>query len=166
MSDPFLGELKLVGFDFAMRGWAPCNGQLIPIAQNQALFALLGTMYGGNGTTTFALPDLRGRVPRHVGGTHTQQGESAGSESVTLSTAQLPGHAHTARASSGSASVASPAGAVWAAQTTPAYGTDAGSAMNSGSTSSVGSSQPHENRQPYLVLNWVIALQGIFPSRS
>lgn len=169
MSDPFLGELKLMSFAFAPRGWALCNGQLLPINQNQALFALLGTTYGGDGRVNFALPDLRGRAPMHLGA-GVSLGERGGAEAVALTLAQLPAHGHTLTATSDLANASAPGGAVPAAK--PRGGINryapAGSntAMNPGAIAARGGSQPHDNMQPYAVLNWVIALQGIFPSRN
>jgi microcystin-dependent protein len=169
MSEPFLGEIKMVSFAFAPRGWAQCNGQLLPINQNQALFSLLGTTYGGNGQTTFALPDLRSRVPVHVGG-GIVQGQAAGAESVTLTTAQLPAHSHTLYGSANQATTNGPAGNVPAQRPRSGalvYGATANTALASASLqAAAGASQPHSNLQPYLVVNFVIALQGIFPSRN
>ena len=165
MSEPFLGELRLMAIDFAPKGWAPCNGQLLPINQNQALFALLGTMYGGNGQTTFALPDLRGRVPVHRG---TQgglpQGSSGGSDAHTLTVSELPTHTHVASASPQPGNQPVPA---TLAAANNAYGppTDL-TTLTPQTITNVGGSQAHENRQPYLTLNWCIALQGIFPSQN
>lgn len=163
MSDPFLGELKLMSFNFPPRGWAACNGQLLPLNQNQALFSLLGTMYGGNGQTSFALPDLRGRVPVHVGAGFTQ-GQRAGEEVHTLSGQELAAHNHLVNASSTPGNAADP---TMLAQFSDGYGgTTSLTSLHPATVGSVGGSQPHENRQPYLVLNWCIALQGIFPSRD
>lgn len=174
MSSPFLGQISIVAFNFAPRGWALCNGQLLPINQNQALFALLGTQYGGNGQTTFALPDLRGRTPVHMGagaGVNTQIGESGGSEAVTLGLQNLPAHQHQLRAVTDFANAAVPGGALPAARPrggATIYG-PAGStntALHAESVAVTGASQPHSNLQPHLALNFVIALQGIFPSQS
>jgi microcystin-dependent protein len=167
MSEPFLAELKIVSFNFAPKGWALCNGQLLPINQNQALFSLLGTMYGGNGSTNFALPNLRGRIPIHVGNGHTQ-GEAAGSDSVTLNIQQLPTHVHFLQASNVNATTDTPDSSVaLATSALDLYRSPTNLVtMEPGTVSSVGGSQPHENRQPYLVLNYIIALQGIFPSRN
>jgi microcystin-dependent protein len=165
MSTPFLGELKLISWNFPQKGWAFCNGQLLPINQNQALFSLLGTMYGGNGQTTFALPDLRGRVPIHFGGGFSQ-GTSLGQESQTVTQAQMPAHNHLARANDTSATQAAPGGAVLASSpnTYAPFGNP--TSIQPATLTNFGGSQPHENRQPFLVLNWMIALQGIFPSRN
>lgn len=164
-TEPFLGEIAMVSFNFAPKGWALCNGQLLPINQYQALFALLGTTYGGDGRVNFALPDLRGRTPLHVGNGHTL-GERAGSASHILSTGQLPTHVHSFGSSDYGTSV-SPVNNVPARHniSSPVYegGT---AAMNAQNMRNVGGGQPHENMPPYLVLNFIIALQGIFPSSS
>lgn len=164
MSEPFLAEIRLVSFDFAPKGWAFCNGQLLPINQNQALFSLLGTTYGGDGRVNFALPDLRDRTPIHVGNGHTL-GERAGSETHTLTVGELPAHIHTGRASSSDATTPIPGGMLPATTTTPVYA-DAGGlvGMHDSLVSTTGGSQPHMNMQPYLSLRFAIALQGIFPS--
>ena len=168
MSEPFLSEIKIVSFNFPPKGWALANGQFLPINQNQALFALLGTTYGGNGQTNFALPNLRGRVPIHMGNGHTL-GEAAGSTSVTVNIQQLPTHIHPLMASESNASVPNPSGNVLA-RTTAAdiYSTQIKSLVSLApvSVSNVGGSQPHNNMMPYLVLNFIIALQGIFPSQN
>jgi microcystin-dependent protein len=170
MSEPFLSEIKIVSFNFPPKGWALCNGQLLPINQNQALFALLGTRYGGNGQTNFALPNLRGRVPIHMDDAHSQ-GEAAGSTSVTVSSQQLPTHFHPAQGVSDFADVQTPVGNFLAAVDTAVFEAiyaDPSSliAMSALGVSNVGGSQPHNNMMPYLVLNFIIALQGIFPSRN
>lgn len=167
MADPFLGEIKIVSFNYAPVGWAFCNGQFLPINQNQALFSLLGTMYGGNGQTTFALPNLRGQVPIHVGNGHTQ-GESGGSTSVTINQQTMAQHLHFAQGTSNSSgNVATPGNALLAATNVTVYGPPAALvALDPSSVSNVGGSQPHNNMMPYLVLNFCIALQGIFPSRN
>ena len=169
MSDPFLGELKLMSFGYAPKGWAFCNGQLLPINQNQALFALLGTTYGGNGQTTFALPDLRGRSPLHQGA-GVMLGEKAGDETVTLAPGQMPAHTHTLTATNDFANASVPGGAVPAAKTRGGMSrfapASSGTVMASASLMPSGGNQPHLNMQPFTVLSWVIALQGIFPSRD
>jgi microcystin-dependent protein len=170
MSDPFLGEIRMCSFGFAPKGWALCNGQLLPINQNQALFALLGTMYGGNGQTNFALPDLRGRSPMHVGAQSTQ-GQRAGAEAVTLNVAQLPGHQHGISGTGDLANANAPGLALPAAKGRGGSNryAAAGSSdvvMHGGSIVPSGSSQPHNNLQPYAVLSFCIAMQGIFPSRN
>jgi microcystin-dependent protein len=157
----------LIGRNFPPKGWAFCNGQFLPINQNQALFSLLGTTYGGNGQTTFALPDLRGRAPIHMGRSHTL-GEVGGAEAVTIATSQMPTHVHTLMGSSNT-SVNTPSSASVLGKSSPqaVYGTAANLvAQDPGSISNAGGSQPHNNMQPYLVLNFIIALQGIFPSRN
>lgn len=167
MSEPFIGEIRMAAFNFAPRGWAMCNGQLLPINQNQALFSLLGTMYGGNGQTNFALPNLQGRVPVHVGA-GVQQGQAGGSESVTLTATQLPAHSHTLYGSANQATTNGPAGNVLAQRTRGGalvFGPTANAALAPASLQPAsGGSQPHTNLQPYLAINFVIALQGIFPS--
>ena len=165
MSEPFLGELKLISWGYAARGWAFCNGQFLPINQNQALFSLLGTMYGGNGQTTFALPELRGRVPLHVGSGFSQ-GTSAGQETHTLALAEMPTHNHPFRANSGATTQATPAGAALGSSPNTYSAFNNPTSIQPATISNVGGGQAHENRQPYLALNWVIALQGIFPSRN
>ncbi|MFZ1304425.1 MAG: tail fiber protein [Ferruginibacter sp.] len=164
MAEPFLSEIRIFSFAFAPRGWALCNGQLLPINQNQALFSLLGTTYGGNGQTNFALPDLRGRVPMH-NGAGFNLGQKAGAETHTLSISELPTHTHQAKASANSPSVTPPTGNYWASNTgfTP-YGSTANLTMSPQTVGNIGGSQPHENRSPFLTLNFCIALQGIFPS--
>ena len=169
MSDPFLGEIKLVGFNFAPRGWAFCNGQILPIAQNTALFSLLGTTYGGNGQTTFALPDLRGRVPVHFGQgpglSNINLGQSAGSEFTTLLQTQMPQHSHLASVTGAGAGGNRPGGNVPSAGGAYAASSD-GSTFNPAFVQSSGGGQPFGNREPYLALNFVIAMEGIFPSRN
>ena len=167
-AEPFIGELSLVAFNFAPRGYAMCNGQLLSIAQNTALFALLGTMYGGNGQTTFGLPDLRGRVPLHMGQgpglpSYTQ-GEMAGEPSHTLIITEMPQHNHLLGSTNSAATTSRPNGAVPAAGGT--YSTTVDGQMAANAVGLAGGSQPHNNMQPYLALNWVIALEGIFPSRN
>lgn len=166
MAEPFLSEIRIFSFNFPPKGWAFCNGQLLPINQNQALFSLLGTTYGGNGQTNFALPNLRGRLPMHEGSGHTL-GEAAGSSAVTLNIQQLPQHTHILNAGSADGSLASPVNNFWGAHSERPYSADASNlvAMQPG-TSNVGGSQPHENKMPGLVLNFCIALQGIFPSQT
>jgi microcystin-dependent protein len=175
MQGPCIGEIALVAFNFAPVGWAMCNGQLLQISQNTALFSLLGTTYGRGGINTFALPNLQCRVPLHSGqGTGLSPyvlGQIDGVESVTLQSAQMPSHTHsyTPQAASGGGTVDSPAGAVWAASAggDSLYSTGASNAnMAPQALGTAGSGQPHENRQPILALNFIIALQGIFPNRS
>jgi microcystin-dependent protein len=171
MSEPFLSEIKVVSFNFPPKGWAECNGQFLPINQNQALFALLGTTYGGNGQTTFALPNLRGQVPIHMGNGHTL-GEAAGSPSVTVNIQQLATHLHAFNVSA----TQSPANGGNIPDTTKTLAPSTASniygapqnlvPMDPTAVTNVGGSQPHNNMMPYLVLNFIIALQGIFPSQN
>ena len=164
MAEPFLGEIRLMSFNFQPKGWAFCNGQLLPINQNQALFSLLGTTYGGNGVTTFALPNLQVRMPIGFSSTHPQ-GEAGGETAHTLTAAEMPAHTHPVNATNLPGRTGTPAGNFFAAHR-GGYA-EAGSAALSPSTiGSVGGSQPHENRPPFLALNFCIALQGIFPSRN
>ncbi|HST53045.1 MAG TPA: tail fiber protein [Pyrinomonadaceae bacterium] len=168
MSTPFLGEIKIVSFNFPPKGWALCNGQFLPINQNQALFSLFGTMYGGNGQTTFALPDLRGRVPVHIGSSLSVQGQRGGEASHTVIQSEMPQHIHIAQGYSQNGDQIVPTGNVVSQLVGLYQGGNAGSlvALSATSISNVGGSQPHENRMPYLVLNFIVALQGIFPSRN
>ncbi|MGA7614706.1 MAG: tail fiber protein [Thermoanaerobaculia bacterium] len=167
MAEPFLSEIRLFTFTFAPKGWALCDGQLLPINQNQALFSLLGTTYGGNGQTNFALPDLRGRVPIHTGSGFTL-GERGGEQAHTLSISELPTHTHVASGVNATATSASPAGAFFATSPTAlgsVYGPPSNLvATNAASVANAGGSQAHLNMQPYLTLSFGIALQGIFPS--
>jgi microcystin-dependent protein len=166
MAEPFLSEIRIFSFNFPPKGWAFCNGQFLPINQNQALFSLLGTTYGGNGQTTFALPNLQGQVPIHEGDGHTL-GEKAGSSSVTVNTQQLPQHMHVLQAVNAQATTNAPTNTMMFAQSTgsQAYAAAANlTPMAPQAVSNVGGSQPHNNMMPYLVLNFCIALQGIFPS--
>ena len=168
MGEPYLGEIRLCSFSFAPSGWALCNGQLLPISSYQALFSLLGTTYGGNGQTNFALPDLRGRAPMHWSSLHPL-GERSGAESHTLSAAELPQHTHPVSADgAGAPTEFLPVGHLWAAQSANGYSTAVTNpvAMSSQSVGTVGGGQAHENRPPYLAINFVIALQGIFPSQT
>jgi len=164
MGEPFIGEIRMISFNFAPRGWAFCNGQLLPINQNQALFSILGTTYGGNGQTNFALPNLQGRSPIHVG-SGISLGEVGGETSHTLTTGELPAHSHPP-AAKGAANATSPAGAVWADGGSQAFGAAANVTMNTTGVSTVGGSQAHNNMPPYLSIYFVIALVGIFPSRN
>ncbi|MFC6356146.1 phage tail protein [Luethyella okanaganae] len=164
MSEPFIGEIRMVSFNYAPKRWALCNGQLLPIAQNQALFSLLGTYYGGNGQTTFALPDLRERIPLHVGAGFIQ-GQTGGEAAHVLTIDELPSHAHGAVAAT-TADAISPSNAYWAGPRKPAYGPNPGTPLAAASLASSGGGQPHNNLPPYLVVNFAIALTGIFPSRN
>ena len=168
MSEPFLSEIKIMSFGFPPKGWALCDGQLLPINQNQALFSLLGTTYGGDGRVNFGLPNLQGRAPIHMGSGHTL-GERGGEQGHTLSISELPTHTHTLVGSSAAASQPVPTTAFPAttAATDPIYaGASSLVAMGAGSLANVGGSQAHLNMQPFLVLNFSIALQGIFPSQT
>lgn len=166
MSEPFLGEIRLMSFNFAPKGWVQCAGQLLPINQNQALFALLGTTYGGNGQTTFALPDLRGRVPLHMSPDFSM-GQAGGSEAHTISQAEMPQHTHTLSAVSAAATASSPGNAMLATATEPLYKTlQQPIALAPEAVTATGGSQPHTNMQPWLALNFYMAVQGIFPSRN
>ena len=164
MAEPFLAEIRLMSFVFAPKGWALCNGQLLPINQNQALFSLLGTTFGGDGRVNFALPDLRGRSPIHVGSGHTL-GERAGEQAHTLSVAELPTHTHVAQATTATGNTPVPTGAVLADTPSQVYAPAGGlTSLTPGTVTNVGGSQAHLNMQPFLTLSFCIALQGIFPS--
>jgi len=167
MSTPFLGEIKIISWNFAPQGWAFANGQFLPINQNQALFSLFGTMYGGNGQTTFALPNFRGRVPVHKGDGRTQ-GEAAGSSAVTINASTMAQHTHFVNVTNNDATSPNPANDVIISKSVAqSYGPAANlTPMAATTIGSVGGSQPHENRQPYLVLNFIVALQGVFPSQN
>jgi microcystin-dependent protein len=171
MSDPFIGEIRMFGGTFAPSGWAFCFGQLMPISENDALFALIGTTYGGDGQETFALPDLQGRVPIHQGQgpglTNRDIGEKAGSESVILPASQMPFHSHGTLAMSAAGNQAGPGGGVWAASSLNPYAASAADTnMNSSSIGLTGGNQPHQNMMPYLAITFIISLFGIFPSQS
>jgi microcystin-dependent protein len=166
MAEPFLSEIRIMSFVFAPKGWALCNGQLLPINQNQPLFSLLGTTFGGDGRVNFALPDLRGRVPIHVGSGHTL-GERAGEQAHTLSIAEIPTHAHVWNANGSPATTNVPAATLALAQSTGdnAWGPPSNLvAMSPATITNTGGSQAHLNMQPFLTLSFCIALQGIFPS--
>lgn len=168
MSSPYIGEIRMVGFNFAPVGWAFCDGAVLPISQNEALFNLIGTTYGGDGQNTFALPNLSGRVPVHVGPGFAQ-GQLAGEETVTLTPTTIPGHTHLPAAVSAKGNRASPSGSVFAGSSggTNPYSTNAGTAnLNPAALANVGGSQPHENMPPFLVVNFVISLFGVFPSQT
>jgi len=168
MSQPFIGEVKIISWNFAPKGWAFCNGQLLPINQNQALFSILGTSYGGNGQTNFALPDMRGRAPIHTGGSiDAILGQSSGEEFHTLTISEMPAHNHLINASTTAGNVNNPSGNLLGANASPIY-QPPGSlvAMAQENIGFVANNQPHENRSPFLVLNYIVALVGIFPSRN
>lgn len=166
MAQPYVGEIRMFGGNFAIAGWAFCNGQLLPISENQTLFQLIGTTYGGDGQTTFALPDLRGRVPIHQGNGFVLA-ETGGVESVTLTVNQIPAHSHVPVANSGNGSSTDPTNNVWAAQPALLQYSAAGSAnvnLPVNTLSPTGGSQPHSNFQPYLCVNFIISLFGIIPT--
>jgi microcystin-dependent protein len=178
VSDPFLAEIRMFGFNFAPTGWALCDGQIMPIGQNTALFALLGTMYGGDGATTFALPNLQGAAPLQTGQgpglSDRAQGETGGQVSVTLTEAEMPSHNHALGCGTASGASTSPGNAVWAAARLGRSGINTYAptpgatppAMSAAALAAAGGSQPHNNMPPFLTLNFCIALQGIFPSRG
>ena len=166
MSEPFLAEIKIVGFNFAPRGWAYCDGQILPINQNQSLYSLLGTTYGGDGRTSFALPDLRSRTPIHQGDGY-QLGQKGGAETVTLTAAEIGAHTHTVKASSAAGNNPTPTGRVLAAAGVYRDPEAANmTALRSGTVTNAGGGQAHNNMQPSLALNFCIALLGLFPSRN
>ena len=173
MSDPFVGEVRAFGFDFAPRGWAFCNGSVLPIMQNQALFSVIGTYYGGDGRTTFGLPDLRGRAPVHAGtpssGGNFTLGQSAGEENHTLISTEIPAHTHTVSANNTASDNGSPAGAYFGGAVNAVYKpyNQTNAVVLAGqSVAPAGGSSPHSNMPPYQVINYCIATQGIFPPRS
>ena len=173
MSEPFVGEIRMFAGNFAPRGWAFCDGQLLAVSQNDALFSLLGTIYGGDGRTTFGLPDLRGRIPIHAGTgpglSPRRLGAKAGAEDVTLTVNQLPSHSHTVRCVKDNGNQTSPTGHVWAANTTNQYAAAAPeptAAANANAISDTGGSQAHFNLMPFLCVHFIIALFGIYPSRQ
>jgi microcystin-dependent protein len=172
VSEPFVGEIRMFGFNFAPQGWALCDGQVLPISQNEALFALLGTTYGGDGTTTFALPNLQSRVPIHQGHgaglSAYVAGQAGGTETVKLTTTQMPSHTHEVKASSSAAASNTPEGSALAQSASHIYTAepDTSTFMNANMLRFTGGSAPHANIQPYLAVNFCIALTGIFPSQS
>ncbi len=171
MSEPYVGEIRMVGFNFAPVNWAFCNGQLVPISENETLFNLIGTTYGGDGQSTFALPNLQSRVPIHMGtssagGTYVI-GQMAGEEQVTLNANQIPSHSHVPQANSGAGTQTSPGGNVWAASGALPYSNNPPNApMAPQAVQNTGGSQPHGNIQPYLAINFIISLYGIYPSQN
>ncbi|WP_288480345.1 tail fiber protein [uncultured Deinococcus sp.] len=168
--DNFIGEIRLAGFGFPPKGWALCNGQLLPVNQNQALFSLLGTAYGGNGITTFGLPNLQTRVPLGMGqqgGVNYPWGQAGGEATHALTTAEMPAHTHALTGSAGGATALGPANNLLATPAAGAlYGAGTDVSLASSSVGPSGSGQPHQNMPPYLVINYIIALVGIYPSRS
>jgi len=166
MSDPYVGEIRMAGFNFAPVGWSFCNGQLLPISEYVALYNLIGTTYGGDGQQTFALPDLQCRIPFHQGSSFIL-GQLSGTENVTLTTSQLPIHTHSLAASSAAGAQTSPAGGLWAQSTLDQFSTEANShTMDPSAIVATGGSQPHDNMPPFLVINFIISLYGIFPSQN
>lgn len=165
MASPYMGEIRIVSFNFAPQGWAQCNGQLLPINQNQALFSLLGTTFGGNGQTNFALPNLGGRTPIHTGSGHTL-GEAGGETSHTVTVAELPTHTHAAAAQSGNAATPIPGGNLLAAANNLYAAPTNLVALGPTMLGPTGGSQPHQNMQPYIAVTFCIALQGIFPTQN
>lgn len=172
MTTPFIGEIRMFGGNFAPVGFAFCDGQLLAIADYEALFTLIGTIYGGDGQTTFALPDLRGRIPVHQGqgpglAANYTLGEQSGSETVTLTTSQVPSHAHPAQAQSAAGNQAGPGGGIWAASGQNQFSANTPSAdMSAAAIGSAGSGQPHDNMAPFQAVSFIIALEGIFPSQN
>lgn len=166
MGQPYIGEIRLIGCNFAPMGWSFCDGSLLQISQNTALFQLIGTTYGGDGQTTFALPDLRGRIPIHQGNGFVLA-QNAGEETVTLTVSQIPAHNHAAQANSAPGTQSSPAGGVWANSSLDQFSTAAPSAaMAAGALGVAGGSQPHDNMVPFLAVNFIISLFGVFPSQN
>lgn len=170
MSEPFLAEVRIVGFNFAPRGWAFCDGQILPINQNQSLYALLGTTYGGDGRTTFALPDLRGRVPIHAGNSNGNSytiGQKSGAENHTLSINEMPGHTHQITATDVAPTASTPTGHLLSRAPSPLYkGDSADATLNPATVADQGGGQAHNNMMPFVAVNFCIALQGLFPSRN
>lgn len=172
MSEPFLAEIRIVGFNFAPRGWAFCDGQILPINQNQSLYSLIGTIYGGDGRTSFALPDMRSRTPIHTGssgGANHPEGQKSGEETHTLTAAEMPPHKHVLSASVSNADSDSPSGTSWGKSKENLYSSfTAANSQNMAANllSNAGGGQAHENMQPFLAMNFCIALQGLFPSRN
>ncbi|MDR3775213.1 MAG: tail fiber protein [Terracidiphilus sp.] len=165
MGTPYLSEIRLVSFGFAPKGWVMCNGQVLPINQNQALFSLIGTFYGGNGTTNFALPNLQGATPIHVGNGYVQ-GQTGGEGNVTLNSTQIPSHTHQAVGVSTVANLEPAAGNAWADSAQNPFAASGNATMSVKAVTQTGGGQPHPNQPPYLVMNFVMAVQGIFPSRN
>jgi|SRR5271157_354403 len=165
MAEPFLSEIRIMSFGFAPKGWALCDGQLLLINQNQALFSLLGTTYGGDGRVNFGLPDLQARVPMHMGNGHTL-GERGGESAHTLSVFELPAHTHVPVGTTTAASAGTPSGHLWCSNPATPFNASSNVAMSPAAIGATGGSQSHLNMSPFLVLNFCIALQGIFPSQN
>jgi len=169
MSGPYIGEIRMFAGNFAPAGWAFCQGQLIPISENEALFNLIGTTYGGDGQSTFAYPDLRSRVPIHQGtgstGTPYTLAETGGAETVTLNLNQIPSHSHAPQGNTAGGTASGPSGQVWASSALDLYSSAAPSVtMNAAACGSTGGSQPHDNMMPFLAINFILSLYGVFPS--
>jgi microcystin-dependent protein len=165
MSEPFLGEVKIISWNFPPKGWAFCNGQLLPINQNQALFSILGTTYGGDGRVNFGLPNLQGRTPVHVGN-GIVLGDRGGETAHTLNISELAAHSHAPVGNSAQATLSGPSGNLWGSDSSNPFNQTSNVAMNPACVLPTGGNQPHENMSPYLVLNFIVALQGIFPSQN
>lgn len=168
MSTPYIGEIRLVGFTFAPQGWAFCDGSTLSIAENDTLFSLLGTTYGGDGVSTFQLPNLTGRIPVHAGTGQSPyvQGQTGGATTVTLNANQMPAHQHSVASQNGGGNSQTPAGNYFASTSPAVYATPATYVAMGSTVGAAGSSQPHDNMQPYLVMNYIISLFGVYPSRS
>lgn len=170
MSSPYVGEVRMTGFNYAPEGWASCNGQTLPISEYSTLFQLIGTTYGGDGVSTFQLPNLQGRIPFHQGtsnGNTMVIGEPSGSENISLTASQIPTHTHTLAANTARGGQPSPSNGLWAASALDEFSTDAPShAMAASAILPTGGSQPHDNMPPFLVVNFIISLYGIFPSQG
>src|SRR5262249_13690651 len=171
MSSPYVGEIRIFAGNFAPQGWAFCDGSLIPIAENPTLFQLIGTTYGGDGQSTFALPDLRSRVPIHAGtdaGRTFTLGETGGAETETRTTTQIPAHSHVPQANSGAGNQSSPANGVWASPSTGTIYSNVAPTltMDPAAAGMAGGSQPHDNMMPFLVVNFILSLFGVFPSQT
>lgn len=166
MGQPYVGEIRMFAGNFAPAGWMLCQGQLLPISEYETLFNLIGTTYGGDGQSTFALPNLQSRVPMHQGNGFTLA-QAAGTETVTLTTSQIPAHSHVPQANSGSGTQTSPSGNVWSLSTNLPYSTNAPTAsMDPAAIGSAGGSQPHDNMVPFLAINFIISLFGVFPTQN
>jgi microcystin-dependent protein len=165
MGTPFLGEIKVISWNFAPQGWSFATGQLLPINQNQALFSLFGTQYGGDGRTTFAIPNLKGRIPIHIGAGHTI-GEVGGQDAHTLTQSEMPAHNHLFQVSQANADTPIPTNNTFGSSNNAYAAATNLTSLLPGTVSNTGGSQPHENRQPLLALNFIVALQGVFPSRN